>query len=129
MAFRSSGISSGDVVDWNQYRGSQEFRDRKGETVWYRTSGPYTVRRPPSSLRASVDQIYVHCDERTSLSNYWVVDKAGHWISVRQGDTQPSDSGRRLNIRSNGDPSWVTKSSYAVHLSRLRRRKLQSERW
>lgn len=120
---RSSSMSSYGDANWDQYRDSKEFRDHKGETVWYRTTGQYTVWRPPTSLKASVDQIYVHYDERTSQSRYWVVNNAGCWVSVRQGDRQPSNAARRLNIRHNGDPSWITIASYAVHRSRSRRKK------
>ncbi|RPD56990.1 hypothetical protein L227DRAFT_565726 [Lentinus tigrinus ALCF2SS1-6] len=115
------GLSHDDTVDWEQLRDSRYFKDGKGATVWYRTSGPYSVCQPPSSLPTSVDELYIHRDERNSRSKCWVVNAEGCWVAVHVGDMQPSSPLRRLIFQRNGDPSWVTRKTYNVYRSRWRR--------
>ncbi|KAH9893363.1 hypothetical protein C8Q73DRAFT_791223 [Cubamyces lactineus] len=107
-------------TDWEQYRNAKDIRGGKGETVWYKTSGRYEMCHPPSSLRAEVDAIFIHHDQRTARSKLWVLNTSHVWVSVRAGDKQPSDPSRRLNIQRNGDPSWVTKETWSVYRSRRR---------
>lgn len=108
-------------TDWDRFRDFKDFRGGSGKTVWYRTRGRYAMCYPPSSLRAAVDELYVHLDERTSRSKYWVVNQAGLWVPVHVGDRQPSDPERRLSISRTGDPSWVTKETSKVYRSRHRK--------
>ena len=107
--------------DWSSYSDYKEMRDDKGQTVWYQTCGPFSLDSPPSSLGAAVDVIYIHYDDSTSRSKMWVMNHSGVWVSVRSGDRQPSDPERRLSISKNGDPSWITKASWSVYRSRLKR--------
>ena len=110
-----------DTTDWEQFRDWRDFRNGQGATVWYRTSGPYSLRHPPTSLRALVDEIYIHHDERSSRSDCWVVDTAGCWVAARSGDRQPSNPLRRLSFQRNGDPSWVTRKTYRIYHNRGRK--------
>ncbi|RPD78039.1 hypothetical protein L226DRAFT_569003 [Lentinus tigrinus ALCF2SS1-7] len=110
-----------DMTSWEDLRESRDYRYGKGATVWYRTSGPYSVCQPPSSLPASVDELYIHRDERNSRSKCWVVNTEGCWVAVLAGDKQPSNPLRRLSFQRNGDPSWVTRKTYSVYRSRWRR--------
>ncbi|RPD71722.1 hypothetical protein L226DRAFT_573671 [Lentinus tigrinus ALCF2SS1-7] len=96
------GLSHDDTVDWEQLRDSRYFKDGKGATVWYRTSGPYSVCQPPSSLPTSVDELYIHRDERNSRSKCWVVNAEGCWVAVHVGDMQPSSPLRRLIFQPDG---------------------------
>ncbi|PIL32245.1 hypothetical protein GSI_05490 [Ganoderma sinense ZZ0214-1] len=107
--------------DWSSYCDYKEMRDDKGQTVWYQTCGPFPLDSPPSSLRVAVDTVYIHYDDCTSRSKMWVMNHSSVWVSVRSGDRQPSDPERRLSISKNGDPSWITKASWSVYRSRLKR--------
>lgn len=107
-------------IDWERYRDSRGIRGG-GETVWYRTSGPFALSYPPASLTAHTDDIYIHRDVGTSRVKIWVLNRARMWVSARAGDPQPSDSSRRLSVSKSGDPSWITKASYGVYRSRVKR--------
>ena len=108
-------------LDWDSYLDYKEMRDNKGQTVWYQTCGPFSLDCPPRSLVAKVDTIYIHYDDRTSRSKMWVLNRSHTWVSVRSGDRQPSDTEQRLSISKNGDPSWITKASWSVYRSRLKK--------
>ncbi len=110
------------ITNWELFRDAKEIKGGKGQTVWYKTFGPYTLFHPPASLQATVDEIYIHHDQRTSRVAMWVVDRDGGWITARSGMKQPSDPARRMSIQRNGDPSWVTKETWSVYRSRRKQR-------
>ncbi|KAI0762493.1 hypothetical protein C8Q74DRAFT_1371522 [Fomes fomentarius] len=110
------------ITNWELYRDAKEIRGGKGQTVWYKTFGPYTLFHPPASLQATVDEMYIHHDQRTSRVAIWVVDGDGGWITARSGTNQPFDPARRLSIQRNGDPSWVTKETWSAYRSRRKQR-------
>ena len=107
-----------DTVNWMQYRDSREFRKGNGRTVWYKTYGPYSVSRPPSSLQVSIDELYIHHDTHSGRDKLWVMSHDRTWVVVNAGDKLPSDPSRRLSIQRNGDPSWVLKETYSVYRTR-----------
>ena len=107
-------------MDWDAHRYTRDMRGRDGETVWYRTCGPFTLSTPPPSLVANVDDLYIH-SMSASVSQMWVVDADRNWIPARRGDRQPSDRDRRLSLCRDGDPSWIKKASYSVYRSRRKK--------
>ncbi|KAJ8455301.1 hypothetical protein ONZ51_g12524 [Trametes cubensis] len=109
------------VSDWMSYRSSRERRGGVGQTIWYKTSGPFSLSAPPPSLSGEVDHIYMHHDTTTSRVKMWVTNHERLWVTVRPGDKQPSDTSQRLSLTKSGEPSWVTKASWIVYRSRSKR--------
>lgn len=88
-------------IDWERYRESRGIRGG-GQTVWYRTSGPFAIVQPPASLSANTDDIYIHRDVGTSRVKIWVLNCTHIWVPARAGDPQPSNNSRRLSVSKSG---------------------------
>ena len=80
----------------------------------------------PAALRARIDDIFIHHDQALRYK-MWVYDTRLVWVALRTGDAQPSDPDRRLWIKKDGEPSWITKGSFSVYRSMLKKARLQEE--
>ncbi|KAI0740919.1 hypothetical protein C8Q76DRAFT_791299 [Earliella scabrosa] len=113
-----------DEASWEWHRQSR--RNMGVTTVWYRTCGPFSIRCPPPALRPNIDDIFIHHNQALRYK-MWVCDERLVWVALRTGDTQPSDPDRKLWIKKDGEPSWITKGSYSVYRSLLKKAELQEE--
>ncbi|KAI0735725.1 hypothetical protein C8Q76DRAFT_690284 [Earliella scabrosa] len=109
---------------WEWHRQSRQYMDQL--TVWYRTCGPFSIRCPPETLRADINDIFIHHNQ-TLRYKMWVYDTRLVWVPLRTGDTQPSDPDRKLWIKKDGEPSWIRKGSYSVYRSLLKKARVQEE--
>lgn len=110
-----------DNVNWDNCRERKPYRGGAGETVWYHTSGSFSVHSAPNSLSADPGDLYVHCDSRDHITRSWVSTSDKGWITVRVGDIHPLDNTRRLIFQTSGDPSWVTIKTYGQYCSRRKK--------
>lgn len=113
-----SSLSLLNDINWDNCRERKPYRGGAGETVWYHTSGSFSVHSAPDSLSANPGDLYVHCDSRDHITRSWVSTSDEGWITVRVGDIHPLDKTRRLIFQTSGDPSWVTIKTYRQYCSR-----------
>lgn len=95
----------------------------RGFTIWYSSQSPEPLPAPPIGLQSSAGMLYLHMNTTTKLHNAWLCDTNGKWIDVTGIDNvkHPTISERFLLVRSDGIPTWLTKSSYAAVQGRKER--------
>lgn len=86
--------------------------DTSKYTLWYQSSGPYTLTSPlPMNDQLEIGTIFIHTDTRTSVMSAWVRMQGEKWQAV-DADTEdfahPTLRDRFLWVRTGGDPSWIT---------------------
>lgn len=102
-----------------------------GSTVWYASSGSSPIRQPSPHITPNPGNIYIHADTSTEDRQIWVSLSAGSWESIPvQYDRiylpdrvitaacHPLFNDRVLKIRTNGEPSWVTRQTCVTIKSR-----------
>ncbi|KAA1479131.1 hypothetical protein DENSPDRAFT_846089 [Dentipellis sp. KUC8613] len=93
----------------------------EGSTSWYCTEGNANIPVPPDGLRfVEVADIYVHRNVETGRSQLWCFNKEQCWQPTYVGGEHPLLVGRRLQLRDNGEPSWVKPRSFSTMKSRSR---------
>ena len=104
-----------------------------GSTVWYASSGRLPLRHPPRRIAPNSGDIYIHTDTSSSGLQIWISPTYGTWKSVPAGYDQtylpdrvvtaarhPLFNDRVLKMRTNGEPSWVTRQTCITLKSRKR---------
>ncbi|KAA1479363.1 hypothetical protein DENSPDRAFT_855342 [Dentipellis sp. KUC8613] len=93
----------------------------KGGTSWYSAVGKFYISTPPDGLRGiELGDIYVHYNVETRRTQLWYFDQDGRWQPTEVGDEHPVWIERRLQMRDNGEPSWVKSRSLSSMQSRAR---------
>ncbi len=92
-----------------------------GKTIWYFTKSNTDISSPPVVPQAETGHLYVHHNWSTSTYRYWIIGTDNQWQSVSKGSEYPLNHDRVLSIRSNGEPSWVTRASIATTQGRKER--------
>jgi hypothetical protein len=93
-----------------------------GRTRWFRSSSPQQLVRPNEDLPAIVGDLYFHTNTCSGTTYAWILHHDEGWVPVEQGCDHPTQTmpKRRLRIRKDGDPSWVTIRSLISMQSRER---------
>lgn len=92
-----------------------------GKTTWYFAQSNTNISSPPAIPQAETGHLYVHLDCSTHMHQYWMLGTNNEWQSVSKGSECPLNHDRVLSIRSNGEPSWVTRSSISTIQGRKER--------
>ncbi|KAI0282925.1 hypothetical protein BC826DRAFT_1110482 [Russula brevipes] len=112
----SSSISmdtqpTGSLVPYQMYQRSFTSSSGSGQTIWYFAKSNASIAFPPAVPQAKTGHLYVHFDQSTNSFQYWMLGTSNQWDSVSKGAEYPLNHDRVLSIRSNGEPSWVTRAS------------------
>ena len=120
----SSSVEGGVSVD-TRAAGPYQMRQRSfssnsgsGHTTWYLGKSGADVPLPPTVSQAVTGHLYVHLNSSTNTYQYWMLGGNNQWESVSKGSEYPLNHDRVLSIRSNGEPSWVTRASTTTTQSR-----------
>jgi hypothetical protein len=82
-----------------------------GYTIWYSGKSDMNIPSPPVVPQAVTGHLYVHLNTSTNTYQYWMLGGNNQWESVSKGSEYPLNHDRVFSIRSNGEPSWVTRAS------------------
>ncbi|KAG2745539.1 hypothetical protein P692DRAFT_20820719 [Suillus brevipes Sb2] len=93
-----------------------------GKTRWFRSSSVHQLLCPNEDIVGAVGDLYAHTNIRSGITYLWVMHPDQGWVSIKAGGDHPTMPNRRLQIRKNGDPSWVQTRSLISMDSRERRR-------
>ena len=102
-----------------------------GETVWYESSDNAPLLHPDTTILPNVGDLYLHKDRTTGNLQLWISVIGGRWNGVATeyaqrylpdrvvaGLSHPKFNDRLLKLRTNGEPSWVTRQTLATLKSR-----------
>lgn len=93
----------------------------KGFTIWYRTSSSSDIVEPPE-VGAKWGELYLHRNTTAQRWQRWLFGTSGAWHLVQLGNEAKVLHlvilDRMLPLCSNGEPSWVTVSSYQTMRAR-----------
>lgn len=103
----------------------------EGETVWWESRSGTNLVVPPPNIDYSVGDLYVHKDATGALIQIWICREPNAWEKVELeydgkfspervilGLSHPLFGDRRLKLRKNGEPSWITKQTCVTNKSR-----------
>jgi hypothetical protein len=128
LAFSSSdgGVyvdtqSGGPLVPYQIRQRSFASSSGSGHTIWYVSKSDTNIPSPPVVSQAVTGHLYVHINSSANTHQYWMLCGNNQWESVSKGSEYPLNHDRVLSIRSNGDPSWVTRASTVTTQSRKER--------
>jgi hypothetical protein len=98
-----------------------------GETVWYESSDSMALVQPDATIYPNVGDLYLHKDRTTDNLQLWISTVEGRWDKVTVeynqkylpdrvvvGVSHPKFNDRQLKLRTNGEPSWVTRQTLAT---------------
>jgi hypothetical protein len=92
-----------------------------GYTIWYFGKSNQSIPSPPMVPQAKTGHLYIHLNSSTNTYQYWMLGINNQWESVSKGTEYPLNHDRVLSIRSNGEPSWITRASTTTTQSRKER--------
>jgi len=92
----------------------------KGYTIWYSSASDQSLSAPPASLPATAGTLYIHTSRNDNGKQVWLCNANHGWANITTIDNvkHPSLTDRFLLLRSDGIPSWLTGTNYAVVQSR-----------
>jgi len=111
----------GSTVQYQMRQRSFTSSSGSGYTTWYFVKSDKSVLLPPMIPQAMTGHLYIHLDSSTNVYQYWMLGANNHWESVSKGVQNPLNHDRVLAIRSNGEPSWVTRATTNTTQSRKER--------
>ena len=85
-----------------------------GYTIWYSSRSDSSIHSPPVISQSKTGHLYVHFDALQKTYQYWMLGINGQWESVSKNAENPLNHDRVLSIRSNGEPSWVTRATIST---------------
>ena len=94
---------------------------RSSHTTWYFGKSDTNIPSPPIVSQAVTGHLYVHLNSSANTYQYWMLGGNNQWESVSKGSEYPLNHDRILSIRSNGEPSWVTRALTITTQSRRER--------
>jgi hypothetical protein len=111
----------GPLVPFQMRQRSFTSNSGSGHTIWYFGKSDANIPSPPVVPQAVTGHLYVHFNTSTNTYQYWIFGGNNLWESVLKGSEYPLNHDRILSIRSNGEPSWVTRASTTTTQSRKER--------
>jgi hypothetical protein len=85
-----------------------------GYTIWYSSRSDSSIQSPPAISQSKTGHLYVHFATLHKTYQYWMLGISGQWESVSKNVENPLNHDRVLSIRSNGEPSWVTRATIST---------------
>ncbi len=113
--------SPGSTVHYQMRQRSFTSSSGSGYTIWYFAKSDKSVSSPPMVPQAKTGHLYVHLDSSTDVYQYWMFGANNQWESVSKGAQYPLNHDCVLAIRSNGEPSWVTRATTTTAQTRKQR--------
>jgi hypothetical protein len=89
-----------------------------GYTIWYFSQSDSSIGTPPVVPQSKTGHLYVHLNNIHKTYQYWILNVGGQWETVAKNAENPLNHDRVLSIRSNGEPSWVTRATTGTVESR-----------
>lgn len=103
----------------------------EGETVWWESRCGSDLVVPPRNIDHTIGDLYIHKNTTGASIQVWICREPNAWEKVVleyddkftperviQGLSHPSFKDRRLKLRKNGEPSWITKQTCVTNKSR-----------
>ncbi|KAF9790742.1 hypothetical protein BJ322DRAFT_999032 [Thelephora terrestris] len=103
----------------------------EGETVWWESRCGSDLAVPPRNINYTVGDLYIHRNTTGASIQIWICREPNAWQRivleyddkfaperVISGLSHPSFKDRRLKLRKNGEPSWITKQTCVTNKSR-----------
>ena len=103
----------------------------EGETVWWESCSGSDLKAPPRNFDYVVGDLYIHENTTSALIQIWICREKNAWERVLleyddkfaperliSGLSHPLFKDRRLKLRKNGEPSWITKQTCVTNKSR-----------
>jgi hypothetical protein len=113
--------TTGFLVTYQMRQRSFSSNSGSGHTVWYLGKSDANIPSPPVVPQAVTGHLYVHLNTSTNTYQYWMLGGNNLWESVSKGSEYPLNHDRIFSIRSNSEPSWVTRASTTTTQSRKER--------
>lgn len=109
---------AGSTASYQMRQRSFTSNSGSGYTVWYFGKSDRSISSPPTVPLATTGHLYVHFNASAKVYQYWMLSTNNQWGNVSENDEYPLNHDRVLKIRSNGEPSWVTRASTTTIQSR-----------
>lgn len=103
----------------------------EGETVWWESCCGSDLAAPPLTIDYEVGDLYIHKNTASISIQIWICREPDVWETivleyddrfaperVILGLSHPFFKDRRLKLRKNGEPSWITKQTCVTNKSR-----------
>lgn len=103
----------------------------EGETVWWDSRCASDLVAPPLNIDCAVGDLYIHENTTGTPIQIWICREPDTWErvvleyddkfapeQVILGLSHPLFEDRRLKLRKNGEPSWITKQTCVTNRSR-----------
>ncbi len=110
----SATSSGGAHAGYQMYQRPFSSSSGSGYTIWYSSRSDSSIQSPPVIPQSKTGHLYVHFDALTKTYQYWMLGVGGQWESVTKNAECPHNHDRVLSIRSNGEPSWVTRATIST---------------
>jgi hypothetical protein len=93
-----------------------------GRTIWYRSSAPGTLTAPPDVQDNTLAEghLYVHTNTLTGDRQTWIFRADRTWGVAVATHQHPLMEDRVLWLRTDGEPSWITRHTYRTYQSKHR---------
>ena len=112
---------AGSSLTYQMHQCSFTSNSGSGYTIWYFAQSDTNIMSPPAVPQAKTGHLFVHFNASTNNYLYWMLGINNQWESVSKGSEYPLNHDRVLSIRSNGEPSWITRASTTTTQSRKER--------
>jgi hypothetical protein len=103
--------TAGPLVTYQMRQCSFASTSGSGHAIWYVGKSDANIPSPPVVPQAVTGHLYVHLNTSTNTYQYWMLGGNKLWKSISKGSEFPLNHDRIFSIRSNGEPSWVTRAS------------------
>lgn len=103
----------------------------EGATIWWESRHESDLTAPPRVADYTIGDLYIHKNTDGTSIQIWICRKQHVWERVVLeyddkflpervvlGLSHPLFQDRRLKLRKNGEPSWITKQTCATNKSR-----------
>ncbi len=110
----SATSSGGAHAGYQMYQRPFSSSSGSGYTIWYSSWSDSSIQSPPVIPQSKTGHLYVHFDALIKTYQYWMLGIGGQWESVTKNAECPHNHDWVLSIRSNGEPSWVTRATIST---------------
>ncbi|KAI9442133.1 hypothetical protein H4582DRAFT_2109832 [Lactarius indigo] len=107
----ATAVPGGAYASYQSHQRPFSSSSGSGYTIWYFSRSDSSIQSPPVVPQSKTGHLYVHFDASTKTHQYWMLGVGGQWESVSKNSEYPLNHDRVLSIRSNGEPSWVTRAT------------------
>ena len=98
------------LVPYQAHQRSFASNSGSGHTIWYSGKSDTNIPSPLVVPQAMTGHLYVHHNSSTNTYQYWMLGGNNQWESISKGSEYPLNHDQVLSIRSNSEPSWVTRA-------------------